>query len=40
MVALADRTPAKVIGEHGMLRDKPGFEVDLVTRASASESMH
>ncbi len=40
MVALADRKPAKVIGENGMLRDKPGFEVDLVTRASASEEMH
>jgi len=40
MVALADRTPAKVIGETGMLRDKPGFEVDLITRASASETPH
>lgn len=40
MVALADRTPVKVIGETGMLRDKPGFEVDLVTRASAKEEMH
>lgn len=40
MVALADRRPAKVIGETGMLRDKPGFEVDLVTRGSASAAMH
>ncbi|WP_299870198.1 cupin domain-containing protein [uncultured Hoeflea sp.] len=40
LVALADRAPAKVIGEHGKLRDKPGFEVDLITRASASEAMH
>ncbi|MXQ08097.1 cupin domain-containing protein [Alphaproteobacteria bacterium GH1-50] len=40
MVALADRKPVKVIGENGMLRDKPGFEVDLVTRGSASEAMH
>lgn len=40
LVALADREPAKVIGEHGKLRDKPGFEVDLITRASASEAMH
>ncbi|MBV6657157.1 MAG: cupin domain-containing protein [Devosiaceae bacterium] len=40
MVALADQNPAKVIGEQGMLRDKPGFEVDLVTRASASDHMH
>ncbi len=40
MVALADDKPAKVIGEAGMLRDKPGFEVDFITRASASEAMH
>lgn len=40
MVALADRKPAKVIGETGMLRDKPGFEVDLVTRRSATKEMH
>ncbi len=40
MVALADRSPAKVIGEAGMLRDKPGFEVDLVTRGSATMDMH
>ncbi|MEM7723653.1 MAG: cupin domain-containing protein [Pseudomonadota bacterium] len=40
LVALADRTPAKVIGETGVLRDKPGFEVDLITRGSASEEMH
>jgi quercetin dioxygenase-like cupin family protein len=40
LVALADTTPAKVIGEAGLLRDKPGFEVDFVTRASASENTH
>ena len=40
MVALADKTPAKVIGENGMLRDKPGFEVDFITRDSASDEMH
>ena len=40
MVAMADRAPAKVIGEAGMLRDRPGFEVDFVTRASASSGMH
>ncbi len=37
MVALADGTPCKVIGETGIIRDKPGFEVDLITRASATE---
>ena len=40
MVALADRKPVQVIGEHGMLRDKPGFEVALVTRGSATTDMH
>ncbi len=34
MVALSDRQPAKVIGADAMLRDRPGFEVDLITRES------
>ena len=40
MVALAGKQPCKVIGERGIIRDKPGFEVDLVTRGSASETRH
>ncbi|MEJ6403897.1 cupin domain-containing protein [Yoonia sp. 2307UL14-13] len=40
MVAMADTKPAIVIGEKGMLPDKPGFEVAFVTRASASDQMH
>lgn len=40
LMALADRKPAKVIGEAGKLRDKPGFEVDFVTAGSASDQMH
>ncbi len=40
MVALAKDKPTKVIGETGIIRDKPGFEVDLVTRSSATEDMH
>jgi mannose-6-phosphate isomerase-like protein (cupin superfamily) len=40
MVALADRQPAKVIGPDAMLRDKPGFEVDFVTRGSLPETPH
>ena len=40
MVALADKTPCKVIGESAIIRDRPGFEVELVTRASASDAMH
>ncbi len=30
----------KVIGENGIIRDKPGFEVDLITRACATEETH
>ena len=40
MMALADKAPLKVIGETGLLRDKPGFEVEFITRGSASEQMH
>lgn len=34
MMALADRQPADVISQTGMLRDKPGFTVDLLSRNS------
>ncbi len=40
MVAMADRKPVLVIGEKGLLRDKPGFEVGLLTRGSATTQMH
>ena len=40
LVALADRKPVKVIGATGRLRDRPGFEVDFITRASASSRKH
>ncbi|MGB3553785.1 MAG: cupin domain-containing protein [Jannaschia sp.] len=40
MVALARGAPAKVIGAEGIIRDRPGFEVDLVTRASATDTHH
>lgn len=40
MVAYADKRPCKVIGEHGLLRDKPGFEVDLITRGSSTDRKH
>lgn len=40
MVAMAHRKPALVIGENGILPDKPGFEVSLLTRSSATEDMH
>ena len=40
MMALGQHTPCKVIGETGIIRDKPGFEVDLITRGSATDAMH
>jgi quercetin dioxygenase-like cupin family protein len=40
MVALAQHKPCKVIGETGIIRDKPGFEVDMITRGSATDAMH
>ncbi len=40
MVALADRNPVRVIGATGLLRDRPGFEVDFLTRASAKTERH
>ena len=38
MFALSDSRPVNVIGENGLLRDKPGFEVDFITRGSAVEN--
>ena len=40
MVAIAGKSPVKVIGETGIIRDKPGFEVDFITRGSATDRMH
>ncbi|MBD3664245.1 cupin domain-containing protein [Sulfitobacter aestuariivivens] len=40
MVALAGEKPVKVIGETGIIRDKPGFEVDFITRGSATATKH
>lgn len=39
LMALAGKSPAKVIGETAVLRDKPGFEVDFLTRGSEPEEM-
>ena len=38
LMALAQNRPAKVIGSDAMLRDRPGFEVDFLTRGSAPSS--
>jgi len=40
LVALAGKKPARVIGANAVLRDRPGFEVDLVTERSATGAMH
>ncbi|MEP2204225.1 MAG: cupin domain-containing protein, partial [Tateyamaria sp.] len=40
LCAMADREPVVVIGETGVLPDKPGFEVALVTRRSATSDLH
>ncbi|MFO6463551.1 cupin domain-containing protein [Jannaschia sp. KMU-145] len=40
MVALAQGAPVTVIGETGIIRDRPGFEVALMTRSSASMDHH
>jgi len=36
LIALSDNQPAKVIGAHGVLKDRPGFEVELLSRESLS----
>lgn len=38
MVALSDREPAKVIGENAILKDRPGFEVEFLTRTSLGDT--
>ena len=34
LMALADKQPARVIGRDAVLRDKPGFDVEFLTRGS------
>jgi mannose-6-phosphate isomerase-like protein (cupin superfamily) len=40
MVALAHSGAVKVIGENGLIRDRPGFEIDLITRHCATDRPH
>ncbi|MEM8540708.1 MAG: cupin, partial [Pseudomonadota bacterium] len=40
LIALASGQPAKVIGEDAKLRDKPGFEVDLIRENSISDDIY
>ena len=39
LVAISNKQPVTVIGEKGVIRDKPGFEVNFISRKSAPESM-
>jgi quercetin dioxygenase-like cupin family protein len=40
LMAMAGKVPACVIGENGVLRDRPGFEVGFLTRGSATGEPH
>jgi quercetin dioxygenase-like cupin family protein len=40
LMALSDRQPAKVIGAEGVLRDRPGFEVEFLSRGSIPDEFH
>ncbi len=37
MVAAADKQPAEVLGENGLLKDKPGFSIEMITGKSATD---
>ena len=39
LVAISDKAPVTVIGERGVIRDRPGFEVRFTSRKSASPAM-
>ena len=39
LVGLATDKPVRVIGEEAVIRDKPGFEIDFLTRGSVSDAM-
>lgn len=39
LLALAHDAPASVIGENALLKDKPGFEVELLSRGSVGENL-
>ncbi|MGV1793495.1 cupin domain-containing protein [Rhizobium sp. A37_96] len=40
LMALSRNAPAKVIGENALLRDKPGFEVEFLTRGSIPQDAY
>ncbi|MEM6711099.1 MAG: cupin domain-containing protein [Pseudomonadota bacterium] len=40
LVAMAEKAPARVIGPDALLRDRPGFDVDFLTRSSISKDSY
>jgi mannose-6-phosphate isomerase-like protein (cupin superfamily) len=40
MMALARKAPAKVIGEKALLRDRPGFELEMLSHGSISPDLY
>jgi len=40
LMALSDHQPARVIGEHAVINDRPGFEVELLSRESLSPARY
>ena len=40
LTGLAESSPVKVIGEEGLLKDRPGFEVDFLTGDSSTKNMY
>ena len=40
LMALSNNQPAKVIGVQGVLKDRPGFEVELLSRGSLSSAKY
>ncbi|HEV2501829.1 MAG TPA: cupin [Mesorhizobium sp.] len=40
LMALSDRRPVTVIGADGVLRDRPGFEVEFLSRGSLSDASY
>ncbi|MCV6589966.1 MAG: cupin domain-containing protein [Marinobacterium sp.] len=40
LMALAADEPCKVVGESALLKDKPGFEIDFITRGSISSEVY
>ena len=40
MMAMADHQPALVIDEHGMLKDRPGFSLELLREGSLDDTAY